>query len=207
MTYEFVNGFMHVTEAAALIIAAWNWYFSQKASHLIILFYLLLVCIVEIYGSIPSDNNIIGYNIFESIHVLIIYTLYFNIFKQGYIRSIIAILFVAFLCTLCWELNSQAWSLDLFLSTTFGLTSLSAGLLAIYYITYTILQGQTEKSTFTFWVSIGFVIYYFCNLPYTVLSNILENLDGGRMLRFVQPLSGIALYTSISLGYLWKKSQ
>lgn len=205
LLYEFINSTIIYFELIALFIALVVTNKTRQLNHILVCVYLIVTFVTELAGRIPTDNNVWIYNIYETTVVILLCVFYFINIRSKTARWGVAVL--SLICATLWinEFTSNNWSISLFFATTFGFTSLVIGLLAVFYIANIALKGQKGHSQFVFWVSIGFIIYYLCNLPYTVLANSLDKIEGGRVLRFIQPVSSIIMYSLISLGYLWKR--
>lgn len=97
-----------------------------------------------------------------------------------------------------------------FLNYSFAISSFLIAVSALLYLRQVV---RTEKilylkSVLLFWISIGLLFYHICNLPITVLSNVLLDLDVDTYgLLLIQAFAGILMYVCFILGFIWSKKK
>lgn len=179
-----------------------------------ILLNLWFVVIVELCAMQLRKYNLANqwpYNILGIVEIIVFQYIYFEESTSIAAKRIIKIFALLSLSTIVIE--AFFYSEVPFMSFLNYSLAISSFLIAVSALLYLRQLVRTEKilylkSVLLFWISIGLLFYHICNLPITVLSNVLLDLDVDTYgLLLIQAFAGILMYVCFILGFIWSKEK
>lgn len=213
MTNVLLNS-VNFIEMGCLIIGISCFKKYRKSPTKWILPYLFFVVAIESIGWYMRTlelNNGILYNLLAAIELFTMCYIFsqfenvenrMNWYMIAFFLGVIALLIDGFFMS--------AGGFSYFLNYGISICDIIVGFLSLYLITHIV---RTEKvlhlhKILIFWVSVGLLIFHFCSIPITVISNIYQEISPStNRLLLLQTLCSIIMYICFSIGFIWSEEK
>lgn len=222
MDTQLVRDYIFYAELVAAITGTYFFYKYKQTPYKYFLFYLWLVVLVEFTGGYIRDNKILVYidsegqvynkwlyNSYRFLAFNILFYIYYKVLKNSLYKKIIRIFAISY-CTI-FVIN---WSFfQNFIKESSELPKIIGSLsLIISVIFYLIELLKSEKILIfhrmvSFWISIGLLIFYAGNIPFSLKWNNYMLISGIHNLFLIVYILAILMYLIFTFGFIWSKKE
>ena len=199
-------------------------YYSKyrNTSFKYLLFVLWLIVIVEIVGSFYVEWNIyymdesgVKYNLglYNLLYLIVYPAFYFIYFKALHNKRHRNAIKVFFVCFIIISLINWVFIQNFFTEYSKYPDIIGSIFLTICVIFHFIELLKSEKiirfhRSISFWISVGVLIYYTSNIPFTVVVNTYAIADiTVQKIFLINHILAVAMYLIFTFGFIWSKKE
>ncbi len=177
-----------------------------------IVVYLWTVCIIELLPTISPDlkvENVFLYNMLGIVEFSTLSYIFYKEINTAFFKKVVFTSIMIFALILSYNIWATHFQKNVFYNIAFGCSSLLISLYCCFYFYYV---ARTEKilhlyRTLLTWICIGLLVYHLCNLPITVLNNLLDVIDQDVSVLIILAICGSIMYICFIIGFLWSKKR